>query len=280
MRSVRGMGVVRLLVAATLLLQLCAAVSAGSWEEQAKLLASDGGPDDLFGYSVSLSGTKAIVGAKWDDDQGTKSGSAYIAQDNGSDWSLVAKLAASDGAEEDGFGWSVAISGATAIVGAFYDDDNGTDSGSAYIFEETDSGWTEAAKLDASDGADEDGFGISVAISGTTAIVGALQDDDNCLASGSAYVFEDTGSGWTQVAKLTASDGADEDGFGYSVSISDSTAIVGAYGDDSNGTPSGSAYIFEDTGSGWSQVAKLTASDGEAGTFLACPCPLAARLPL
>jgi hypothetical protein len=159
----------------------------------------------------------------------------------------VAKLLASDGAADDEFGESVAISGDYAIVGAYRDDDNGTDSGSAYVFERDGSGnWAEVTKLLASDGAADDDFGESVAISGDYAIVGAPIDDDNGTDSGSAYVFERDGTGnWTEVAKLLASDGATSDYFGTSVAISGDYAIVGAYLDDDNGTDSGSAYIFE-----------------------------------
>ena len=123
--------------------------------------------------------------------------------------SPIAKLTASDGAVYDAFGISVAISGDTAIVGAQGDDDNGTDSGSAYIFIKNAGVWSQAAKLTASDGAVDDFFGYSVAISGDTAIVGAWLDDDNATDSGSAYVFVKPVSGWadmTQTAKLTASD--------------------------------------------------------------------------
>ncbi|MCK9516986.1 MAG: FG-GAP repeat protein, partial [Ottowia sp.] len=119
------------------------------------------------------------------------------------------KLVPSDGAADDWFGYSVAISadGYTAIVGAYKDDDLGTDSGSAYIFTRSGTTWTQQTKLLASDGAAGDSFGFSVAISGdgNTAIVGAYGDDDKGSTSGSAYIFTRSGSTWTQQAKLTAS---------------------------------------------------------------------------
>ncbi len=231
----------------------------------AKLLADDGAAADLLGYSVAISGTTAIVGALLDDDNGSGSGSAYIFEDTGSGWTQIAKLTASDGAEKDYFGCSVAISGSVAIVGAKQTYDiSGSGPGLAYVFEDTGAGWIQVAKLTAGDSALGDYFGCSVSISGTVAIVGADGDDDNGGSSGSAYVFEDTGTGWIQVAKLTADDGEVADRFGGSVSISGTTAIIGASGDDDNGSSSGSAYIFENTGSGWSQVVKLTADDGAA----------------
>ena len=215
----------------------------GLWTETAKLTASDG-KSDFFGYSVSVAGDIVIVGAIHDDDNGGMSGSAYIFEKDESSgfWTETAKLTASDGAFGDSFGWSVFVSGNTAIVGAPYDDDNVNNSGSAYVYErgETTGLWTETTKLTASDGAEHDQFGNSVSISDKIAVVGAWFDD-------SAYVFEkdDLTGLWTETAKLTASDGAEYDRFGHGVSVSNNIAIIGAFGDDDNGDNSGSVYIFE-----------------------------------
>ena len=235
------------------------------WTEVAKLVASDGGQHDIFGRSASISGNKAIVGATGDGANGTGSGSAYIFGDNGSGWAQVAKLMASDGASNDRFGISCAISANTAIVSAPEDDDNGSKSGSAYIFADSGSGWEQMVKLAPSDGAAGDEFGYSVSISDNIAIIGAPWDDGIGADSGSAYVFADGGSGWEQIAKLAPTDITAGDNFGLSVSVSGSTAIVGARFDDDNGTDSGSAYIFSDTGSGWTQVGKLVAGQGNPG---------------
>ncbi len=257
--------IIALLALAALLLPM---VAAGATTEQAKLTASDGAISDLFGYSVSISGDTAVVGADGDDDNGTDSGSAYVFVRSGTTWSQQAKLTASDGAEEDLFGWSVSISGDTAVVGAHYDDDNGLNSGSAYVFVRSGTTWTEEAKLTASDGAEDDFFGRSVSVSGDTAVVGAYGDDDYGSYSGSAYVFVRSGTTWSEEAKLTASAGAQGDLFGTSVSICGDTDVVGADGDDDNGSNTGSAYVFVRTGTTWSQQAKLTASDGaEEGFF-------------
>ena len=231
--------------------------------ETAKLLASDGSEGDKFGSFVAISGNTALVGAYSDDDDGTDSGSAYILeqQQDGS-WLETAKLLASDGASDDLFGDSVAISGTTALIGAYRDDDDGTDSGSAYIFEQQQDGsWLETAKLRASDGVSSDFFGLSVAISGNTALIGVYRDNGY---RGSAYIFEQEQDGtWLEKTKLTASDGATDDNFGRSVAILGSTALVGASGDDDNGSASGSAYIFEQQDDGsWPETAKLLASDG------------------
>jgi len=216
------------------------------WPEVDKLLASDGADHDRFGYSVSVSGDYAIIGAYYDDDKGSYSGSAYIFKYDGTVWYEQAKLTASDGAADDLFGHCVSISGDYAIIGAYLDDDHGSESGSAYIFKRDGETWYEQDKLTASDGAAGDVFGYSVSISGDYAIVGAWRDDDKGDDSGSAYIFKRDGSVWSEQVKLTASDGAAEDRFGYCVSVSGDYdyAIVGAYVDDDNGDYSGSAYMF------------------------------------
>jgi RHS repeat-associated protein len=211
-----------------------------SWTEQAKLTASDAAAYDYFGSCVSISGDCAIVGAYNDDD----SGSAYVFERDGTDWIEQAKLTASDAAASDYFGWSVAISEDYAIVGAYGDDDGGSSSGSAYVFEREGTDWTEQAKLVCSDGHYNDYFGYSVSISGGYAIVGAYRDDDAESDSGSAYLFKREGTDWTEDEKLTASDPEESAYFGRSVAITWGGAIVGAYHKDEAGSDSGAAYIY------------------------------------
>ncbi len=155
----------------------------------AKLLPDDGAANDYFGYSVAISGNTAIVGARYDDDNGEESGSAYLFDT--ATGKQIARLLADDGAENDYFGYSVAISGATAIVGAVGIDGDNNNFGSAYLFDISDpANPVQLFKLLADDGAENDYFGYSVAISGDTAIVGAFRDDDNGQGSGSAYLFD------------------------------------------------------------------------------------------
>ena len=163
----------------------------------------------------------------------------------------MTKLTASDGAASDYFGDSVAIDGDTLVVGARYDDDNGSASGSVYVFIHSGIIWTQQAKLTASDGAADDRFGSSVAIDGDTIVVGALLNDDNGTDSGTAYVFTRSGTTWTQQAKLTASDGALDDEFGQSVAIAGDTIVVGADRDDDNGNRQWIAYVFTRSGTAW-----------------------------
>jgi hypothetical protein len=235
-----------------------------TWTQQAKLLASDGTAGDLFGWSVYLFDDTALIAARWDDDNGVDSGSAYVFTRTGTNWTQQAKLLASDGAAGDVFGWSVSLYGDTALIGAYGHDDNGNDSGSAYVFTRTGTTWTQQAKLLASDGAAGDVFGCYVSLSGDTALIGAA--GGNSL-KGSAYVFTRTGTTWTQQAKLIASDGAANDGFGFPVALNDDTALITAYQDDDNGVDSGSTYVFTRTGTTWTQQAKLLASDGAAGDW-------------
>tara|TARA_R110000737_G_scaffold251825_3_gene261326 strand:+ start:20474 stop:21904 length:1431 start_codon:yes stop_codon:yes gene_type:complete len=200
-------------------------------EQLFKLTALDGDVRDQFGSSVSISGNLAIVGSIADDDRGLNSGSAYIFDVTTGQQLL--KLTASDGAEGDYFGNTVFLSGSTAIVGAYRNDERGTDSGAAYLFDVTTG--EELFKLVASDAAVEDWFGRSVSISGTTAIVGAERDDDSGTSSGSAYLFDSiTGQ---EIFKLTASDASSFKNFGHGVSISGRTAVIT--------TPDAGTYFFD-----------------------------------
>jgi hypothetical protein len=259
------------------------------WIQETKLLASDRERGDFFGWSVSITGTPghevAIVGANLDDDHGQSSGSVYVYRfdPDTSGWVEEAKLLASDGAELDFFGGSVSITGAPGneviIVGAEGGDDNGESSGSAYIyrFNPDLSAWGEEQKLLASDSGKGDRFGGSVAITGApgheVAIVGAWTDDNNGQSSGTAYIFrfDPVLSAWVEEQKLVASDSEEGDRFGAHVAITGApgqeVAIVGAIGGDDHGTDSGSAYVyrFHSDISGWTEEAKLIASDGAAG---------------
>jgi hypothetical protein len=233
------------------------------WTQEVKLVASDGAYMDRFGM-VSLSGDIALIGAPWDDDNGYNSGSAYVFTWNGTNWTQQAKLRASDGVMGDSFGQSVAISGDTAIIGAPWDDNNGPNSGSAYVFTCNGTDWTQQAKLYAQDGSSEDEFGFPVSIDGDTVLIGASHNDDNGDNSGSVYVFIRIGATWFQQAKLCPSDGASGDIFGWSVSLDGDTALIGAYYDDLG---RGSAYIFTRDGTTWIQQVKLLASDRTAGDY-------------
>ena len=246
----------------------------GSWSQKQKIVAGDRYEGDNFGNSVAISGNYAIVGAYYEDNQ---RGAAYIFERTSGNWSQKQKIVASDKGAGDQFGRGVAISGNYAIVGAVKEDpDDINAAGAAYIFERTSGNWSQKQKIVASDSGSGDEFGISVAIDGSYAIIGAHQEDHDAsgntykAASGSAYIFEiDTSGNWSEKQKIVASDRGESDNFGYSVAIDGSYAIIGAHyeypGDTVN---AGAAYIFErDTSGNWSEIQKIVASDRESSDY-------------
>jgi hypothetical protein len=259
--------------------------SGSTWTQQQKIVAGDRAVQDNFGYSVGISGDYAIVGA-WSEDEDASggatlanAGSAYIFVRSGSTWSQQQKIVASDRAAVDYLGFSVAISGDYAMVGAWLEDEDASGgatlsgAGSAYIFARSGNTWSQQQKIVANDRAASDQFGYSVAISGNYAIVGANLEDENASGgatltdAGSAYIFVRSGNIWAQQQKIVASDRAVADQFGFSVAISGDYAMVGAYLEDENASGSatlsdaGSAYIFVRSGGSWSQQQKIVPSD-------------------
>jgi len=247
---------------------------AGGWADMtqiAKLTAADSAQGDGFGNSVAVSGDTVVVGANQDD--GSR-GSAYVFVKPAGGWANMtqtAKLTASDGAGVDFFGFSVAVSRDTVVVGAYQDDDV---RGTAYVFVKPAGGWadmTQTAKLTASDRMAQDSFGMSVGVSGDTVIVGAPYHRNGAFINqGEAYIFVKPETGWrtmTETARLTSSEDAPNNYFGFSVAIDGATAVVGAPYDDVSGNfNQGSAYVFLKPAGGWAdmtQTALLTASDGE-----------------
>ncbi|NQW24433.1 MAG: hypothetical protein HQ475_13430 [SAR202 cluster bacterium] len=234
--------------------------SDGVWTQQAKLTASDAGAGDQFGWSAAISGDTIIIGAPTDSPAGTDSGSAYVFTRTDGTWTEQAKLTGSSQAFGHLFGWSVDINGDTAAIGALGDTTNGSNSGAAYVFTRGDGVWTEQAKLTASDGAFDHKFGRSISVSGDTAAVGAAGTMEKGADTGAAYVFIRTDTVWTQQAKLSASDGATTDNFGWSVSVSGDTVATGAFGDAAKGPNAGSVYVYKRTGTSWAEEANLTAT--------------------
>ncbi|CAA9403347.1 MAG: Multicopper oxidase [uncultured Pyrinomonadaceae bacterium] len=240
---------------------------ASTYTQQARLTQSEGSHDDRFGTSIAINGNTAVVGAVFDD-VGTNNdqGSAYVFVRSGNGWTFQSKLVATDGAPGDRFGWRVAISGDTIVVGA-----NGDDSarGSAYVFVRNGSAWSQQAKLTASDGAAPDQFGWGLGLSGDTVVVGAPGDTINGVIRGSAYVFVRSGGSWSEQQKLTSPDGGFNDRFGISAGIDGETAVVGALlADVGSNTNQGAAYVFARSGTVWTQQQKLAATDGAANDQL------------
>ncbi len=246
---------------------------AGGWQdmnETAKLTASTPGYGDYFGCSVSLSGDTALIGAK-ETGVSYAAGEAYVFVKPTTGWqdmNETAKLTPSDGEALDSFGASVSLHGDTALIGAPRHETNAEeDSGAAYLFEKPAAGWqdsTETAKLTADEPEARHAFGMSVSLSGDTALVGARGYDS---FRGAVYIFVKPAGGWqdmTETARLTASDGQASDEFGWFVSLSDDRALVGA---PDVADHRGAAYLFEKPAEGWHDMFEthtIVADDGAA----------------
>jgi hypothetical protein len=239
--------------------------------EEAKLLPADGEENDAFGYSVSLSGHQALVGAPFEDEHGTRAGAAYIFEFDGMNWQQTIKLTPNDPEISAEFGNAVSLDGNRALVGAWKDTERGINSGSAYIFEydAINDNWLQTAKIDGGFESIGSFFGSSVSLDGDRALIGAY-NYNWAGHRGAAFVFEFDGNDWILTQPLT--DGQDmDDQFGFSVSLSGDVALIGAYLNDDFGNDSGSAYIFtyNAANSDWTQQAQLNPVDTHAGQFFA-----------
>jgi hypothetical protein len=240
----------------------------GVWAQEAVLTPADGGVGDQFGLSVSLSQDTALVGSRLNSPGGvTFAGAAYVFKRNQSGtWSQQAKLTANDLAEQDYFGYAISLDQGRAIIGSFAASPGSvTYAGAAYIFARgEDGGWFQEAKLVASDKQEFDRMGTSVSLSGNRALVGAYSASPSGVKeAGAAYIFfRSTAGVWNQEAKLTASDKAESDYFGLSVSLVGDRALVGAGGCAIGGlTDAGAAYMFTRSSGSWAQTAKLCSAD-------------------
>ena len=213
--------------------------SGTSWSQQAKLTASDAAAGKYFGHRVSISGNTVAIGTPELGD-GVADGAVHIFTRSGTSWSQQAKLEASNAGSNDQFGDAVSISGDTVVVGAMYEDTGGDNYGSAYVFTRSGTSWSQQAQLQSSNIGASDYFGDGVAITGDTIIVGASFEDTGASAAGSAYVFTRSGTSWTEVKQIQASDPSANAYFGESVAIdANGTGVVGQpkYNN-------GAAYVF------------------------------------
>lgn len=184
-------------------------------------------------------------------------------------WSAGPLVLADDASVSDIFGRAISADAARMLVGANHDDEADTNAGAAYVFRREGPGWVQEAKLLASDPAREDRFGVSVALDGDVALIGAYRHDHAGSDAGAAYVFRRDGGVWVEEAELVAADAQPLAWFGFSVAVTGETAFAGAYLDGEMGTEAGAVYVYEPDGAGgeWMQVAKLTASDASAGQW-------------
>lgn len=280
---------------------------ATTFAEQAFIQASNSGTGDEFGYSVALSGDTLAVGAHFEasstsgidsspDDSAASAGAVYVFVRSGTSWTQQAYIKASNSQTGDEFGYSVALSGDTLVVGAIGEDSNtqgmntipdelAASSGAVYVFIRNGSSWSEQTYIKASNTQGSDEFGFSVSLSGDTLAVGAHQEDSATTGvnttpdeaasnSGAVYVFTRSDTSWTQQAYIKASNTGGSDSFGYSLTLSGDTLAVGAYREDSstlgiNTTPFdnkqsddyGAVYVFVRNNANWVEQAYIKASE-------------------
>jgi len=236
--------------------EVASAHSLGPIRQVSELRGTGSRPDNEFGSAVAVSGTTIVVGASYPAPGAER---VYVFTKAGTGWRQTAELQNPERGSGDFFGASVAVSGNTIVVGAPYSPLHGQGwAGRAYVFTRTATGWHQAAALEGSDTIAGDFFGTSVAVSGTTVLVGAtgLNSTSGLSSGGRAYVFSKIAKGWHQTAELKGSDTVGDDLFGWSVAIEGRTAVVGS--EDLNDGPGiGTAYVFYKTIAGWRQEAEL-----------------------
>ncbi|WP_182870333.1 Calx-beta domain-containing protein [Stieleria mannarensis] len=219
--------------------------TSGVWSESRVFVAPAPDPSDGFGNEVDIDGNTLAISAAGDDDLATNSGAVYVYVHDGTDWGLQQKLTAADPSATPNFGRAISIDGDRLAIGAATDDTPSSNSGSAYVFSRSGTTWTQDQKLVPSDSSLNAEFGRSVALSGTTLVVGAHYDREIDYRAGAAYVFTSSQGIWSEQEKLLAEDGASEDQFGRDVAFSGDALMVGAFGNDDHGTDSGSVYLFQ-----------------------------------
>jgi len=218
---------------------------------------------------VSLSGDTLVVGAPVADTAGgVDAGAGYVFVRSGSAWTEQQKILPADARALQDFGYSASLSGDTVVFGAPSDDvGSGYNTGAAYVFVRSGTRWGEQQKLLAPDGAHGDHFGFAVSASGDTVLVGAFSDDTpGKTDAGAAYVFVRSGVVWGAQQKLSASDAAPGDYFGFAVSVEGDAAVIGAVRDDTpSGREAGCAYLFVRSGGAWTERRRLSAPEAMAG---------------
>ncbi len=247
------------------------------WVEEQKLGASDTAAGDEFGFSLAADGDVALIGAHLDDDVASNTGSVYAFRLDGDEWVEEQKLGASDAATLDDFGYSVAVRGCLAVVGARRNDDDGTNSGAAYIIQyDEDAGeWVETEKLTASDGTATDEFGRAVATAGARVLVGAHLEDDGAGNAGAvyAYRFDAASDSWLE-QKLTMPIPEVAAEFGNAVAMNGNIAAIGAH---NAGEDRGAVFLYRLEGDEWAPAGALAPSslleDDDFGAAVAVGLP-------
>ena len=267
--------------------------AAADWAQRQKILSNPRGVGAQFGNAVAISGTTMVIGARNDSTTASQAGAAVVYVRSGTNWTQQAKLLANDGAQGDKFGYSVAVSDNTIVIGAYNDDGTFADTGSAYVFTRTGSTWTQQQKLTAGDGTASDEFGNAVAIQGDVIAVGAhFADLPSNAASGSVYLFQRSGTAWTSTQKLMPIPGPFPvpagfvqkpfvnyspilgDHFGESIAMNSGRMAVGASTSDLPATSAGAVYVFAEGGGTYALQQKLVVPEGTNGDIFGCSVAL------
>lgn len=248
------------------------------WFQSDKLTSEEGvdAKDDFFGFSVDIDNASIVVGAHFDDENGTDTGAAYVFNNENGNWQFNEKLMPLDSNNGDAFGYAVSIYLDRILIGAYLNDEVAANTGAAYIYQYDTMllSWQIQDKLlPAVTGTAGDYFGTAVSLDGDNALVGAFFDDTPVTADnkGSVYYYQKDSSSnnWNQHQVITASDGEADDRFGYSVSLKGNKALIGSWLDDDNGLDSGSVYMFDlDTSAlTWTETEKIIADDGNSEDY-------------
>ena len=243
--------------------------SSTSWTQEAMLYPVDGYLDELFGFSVSLSKDTALVGAPFKSDLAHHAGAAYVFVRTGTAWTQQAKLVPADSTIFDYCGWSVALDGGTALIGAKGRNDG---AGAAFVFTRTGTLWQEVAKLEPTVSSGLGNFGWNVSLSGDTALVGQWN-----YHQGEVHVFVGNSGSWARQAVLAPEDPSSTADFGCGIDVSGEVAVVGARYFQGIGINSGAAYEFVRSGTNWTRMTRLLASDASAGDVFGTSVSLSGR---
>lgn len=237
----------------------------GSWHFEDKIISPEPADEDNFGRALAVQGNLLVVTARKENLNAADVGAAYVFTCRGGEWTNTAKITAGDPTPGAYFGQSVAVQGGLIVVGARNADPN--DAGAIYLFRESRDGWDEIAKVTPPDGKADDNFGFTVAMAGDTIAVGARRADlPGAKDAGAAYVFSLHGNSVDLVAKLTAGDARAGDQLGQTIALAGDVIAVGANrADTEEGADTGAIYLFRRAGNQWTEIEKVTASDGVAG---------------
>ncbi|MFH1195170.1 MAG: T9SS type A sorting domain-containing protein [bacterium] len=215
-----------------------------NWIQMGKHMANDGDFGDQFGRSVSMYGDYCAVGSPYNLGNGTYCGAVYIFKRYTDAWFQLTKIVPETGESGDDFGLCVSLYDDVLAISANKDDDLGSDAGAVYVYQRSGDSFTFDQKLTYSLGSAGDYFGTRPTVYDDKIIVGAPQSNAKSGTKGFAVVYNKIGDDWVEGLHIQASDGQNNDSFGWATSLAQNYAVIGAKFDDDNGTNSGSAFLY------------------------------------